>query len=187
MKKNKTCSIYEKDNYLREIQHEKGSYLREEQRCTKFAPRLSPKGPYIRASEPLARHIFYPDHASRDGTIKVEAISRDDLLKRGFSLHRVNYTSLDNFSASVQVQIDRNQDRQLVGVTKFSAEDVRNINTLDHKQAFVVIDDAPEPNLKGHAIVLCANNKWKPSQVKELRSLLAEILFPVCEPSTIFR
>ena len=153
----------------------KERYLQEQQRLTKFAPRISCKGPHIRDFEELSRVAFYPDHTHDDGSLKVEGISRQDLTNRGFSVFRRTYTTrniIDNFIA---LQIERHPDRHLEYVLSFLAGAVRAVNDSEDYQAFVIIDSANTEDLKGHALILCAESHNK-SKVKELRHALHNII-----------
>lgn len=155
--------------------HRRGQYLREQQRETKFAPRIFCKGPHIRNFELLSRTILYPDHANPDGTLKEEGISKDDLTKRGFSVFRVKYTLLKVVTDIVDRQVKKNPARSLIGASVFHAETARSIIDKDKFQAFIIIDDSKIQELRGHALILCSE-KHKPSVVKELRHELSNIM-----------
>lgn len=155
--------------------HRRNQYLREQQRESKFAPRIFCKGPHIRNYELLSRTILYPEHANTDGTLKEEGISRKDLTHSGFSVFRPKYTTIKVVLDIVDRQIVKMPIRNLVGASTFLSESVRNIIDKSYYQAFVIIDGAETRELRGHALILCAE-KHKKSYVKELRHELLKIL-----------
>ena len=170
--------------------YRKSSYLSEQQRITKFAPRVFCKGPHIRDFELLSRTILYPDHTHSNGELKEEAISRQDITSRGFSVFRVKYTELDVVVDIVDRQIAKMPERNLVGASTFLAGSVRSITdkcTTDkgNYQSFVIIDDADTLELRGHALILCAE-KYKPSRVKEFRRNLLNLLHPILPLEEVF-
>lgn len=165
--------------------YRKAQYLREQQRRTKFAPRIFCKGPHIRDFELLSRTILYPDHAHSNGELKEEAISRQDLTRRGFSVFRVKYTEFNVVVDIVDSQIAKMPERNLVGASTFLANSVRNITDKSSYQSFVIIDDACTRNLRGHALILCAE-KYTPSRVKEFRRNLLKIMRPTLPIEEVF-
>ncbi len=154
--------------------YRKGRYLQEQQRLTKYAPRIFCR-PHIRDIEELSRVALYPDHVDENGSLKVEGISRKDLTEKGFSIFRKNYTSRATINNFVAQQIERKPARNLKYVLSFLAGKVRAINDAENHQAFVIIDDAPTESLTGHALILCAE-KHTPSKIKELRHTLYNII-----------
>ncbi|MCU7812245.1 MAG: hypothetical protein KZQ77_13565 [Candidatus Thiodiazotropha sp. (ex Notomyrtea botanica)] len=155
--------------------YRKESYLNEQQRKSKFAPRIKCKGPHIRDFECLSRSCFFPDHANSDGTLRVEGISRKDLTERGFSIDRIKYTSNETVHDLIKKYLTAGPTRSFKYILSFNAGQIRSILDKDSYQAFVLIDDAPIKKMEGHALVLCAE-KQKPSHVKELREKLARTI-----------
>ena len=155
--------------------HRRAQYLREQQRETKFAPRIHCKGPHIRRFELLSRTILFPDHAKTDGSLKEEGISRNDLTRYGFSIFRISYTDINTVKDIVAKQIKKVPARSLVGASTFLTKSARHIIDKDGYQAFVIIDSSETPDLTGHALLLCAE-KLSPAYVKELRHELTKIM-----------
>ncbi|MFE8073277.1 hypothetical protein QQM79_19640 [Marinobacteraceae bacterium S3BR75-40.1] len=150
-------------------------YTREQQRETKFAPRVWCKGPHIQNFEVVMRTIFHPDHTDENKNLRVEAISREDLTKRGFSVFRELHTIKQRMEELEQEMIERKPYREAVGTTKLLCKNIRNIKDSDNLRAFVVLDSADEERDRGHALILCAEKQSK-SKVKELKKKLASIM-----------
>ena len=153
--------------------HRKGSYLREQQRETKHAPRIFCKGPHIRNFEELCRIVYSPEDVFPDNTFKPEAISRTDLTTKGWSIQRVKYTERARVNDLITAYISRKGGRAFEYLLVFLGSAIRNIKDQDGYQAFFIVDHSHIPEDHGHAVILCAE-KHPPSKIKELRKLLAE-------------
>ncbi len=165
--------------------HRRNQRLKEQQRITKFAPRVFCKGPHIRNSEHLSRVAFYPDHTDVNGKLRVEGISRDDLTIRGFSVFRNTYTSIACVEEFIEKQIERKPEREFKYVLMFSTAIARGLKDSERRQAFIAIDDSDTRQLRGHVLILCSEKQTK-SKVKELRRKLATILINQVPLSTAF-
>lgn len=155
------------------------NYLREQQRETKFAPHIHCKGPHIRDFENLSRAVFFPGHINTDGTLKVECIPSIDLTIRGFSIYRTKYTSREIIDNLIDKYLSRRERRKFEYVLIALAGAVRSCTDNAGYQAFFIVDDAPDKERSGHAIILCAE-KYKRSYVKELRLELMRIINNPC-------
>lgn len=166
----------------------RGRYLEEQQRITKFAPRVFCKGPHIRNFESLCRLVFSPDHTNTDGSLNVEQISREDLTTRGFSIQRTKHTDRKTINDIEAKYRQKAPNRKLEYLLEFLGQDVRDIKDEKGHQAFVIVDHAPTPDLTGHAHILCAEKygKSERSKVKELRAKLAKAINKRRELSELF-
>ena len=153
-------------------------YLKEHQRTSKYAPKLSKKGLHVCDTEELGRLVFFPDFIDQNDKLKPEGISHQDLVKRGFSLFRLKHTCASVTNNIVHNQTQNNTARQFKGTTVFRAAEVRALRDSYNDQAFVIFDHAPTKELHGHAMIMCAND-LKRSEVKELRKKIVDFLQPV--------
>lgn len=149
----------------------------EQQRVTKFAPRIRCKGPHIKDEESVIRLIYFPDHISESGSLLPEAIACQDLQERGWSIFRTRYSSYSDIEIVKNGYLERKKDRQFSGTTSISADGIRKLR-IDGLRGFVIHDSSDSPSLRGHAIVLCST-KYSKSKVKELRRQLILALSPI--------
>lgn len=155
--------------------YRKEKYLSEQQRITKFAPRVFCKGPHIRGFEELCRLVYFPEHLNPDGTFRPESISREDLTDKGFSVQRIAYTNRTKIDELIDFYTSKNSTRKFHTLFVFTAWNVRKIKDPSNFQAFIIIDDALISSDRGHALILCAE-RHKPSIIKELRWQLACVI-----------
>ncbi|WP_417215900.1 hypothetical protein [Alcanivorax sp.] len=174
MKLHKGLSFYKRD-----------SYLREQQRETQFAPRISCKGPHIRGPEDLCRIVYSPEDVKPDNSFRPEAISCQDLMQRGFSIQRVSYTTRAKIDALIHNYTSRKPGRAAEYLLLFKAETVRKIIDQEGHQAFIIVDSAKKSDDEGHALIYCADRLPK-SKVKELRYMLAEKISNAASIEAVF-
>ena len=141
---------------------------------TSAAPDFSPG--IVRDDERILRALFNPEHI-RDGKPLPRAIPVSDLRQRGFSVHRISYTTAD----FVQAAIDRTLSRTRRGAP-WSDEGVAVMHTaqirslqLDEQRVFVVIDTA-FPDNPAHASIYAAQPDRGEAHARELRALLLPFL-----------
>lgn len=110
------------------------------------------------------------------------AIPAKDLWKKGFSVHRMKYVSVEFIKNAVEVRLSRPRKGEPwkdEGVAKLQTLSVRQLLTDDDKKAFVVIDTATEDN-PGHASIYMAEYIAEPKKgerhARRFRHLLLDIL-----------
>lgn len=173
-------------------------YLVEQQRSTQFAPHIRGKGPYLRDEERLCRINFSPDHVHPDGTLKVEGIPSKDLVGRGYSVWRKEFSSRADIDRVVSGYLSNKPDRRVEHVLLFQTGSVRAIlfsdsidsggqlsDEFEKYQAFIIRDAATKPELRGHAIIVCAGHQTR-SKIKELRKSLATVINHPFEMDSVF-
>ena len=138
------------------------------------SPDISPG--LVQDDETLIRALFDPDHV-KNGKIIPAAIPIKDLLQRGFSVQRRNFTTQELLEKLIDKYLSRESDgkkRKFEGVAPLKTRDIRVI-TEDEKKLFVVIDKALECN-PGHASIYLAENKVADSKAREYRQKLMPFL-----------
>ena len=138
------------------------------------APGISPG--VVEDSELLLREMFNPHHV-KDGKILETAISLDDLLTRGFSVHRIMYVTREFVKKSMKERFSRPRRGPAwkdEGVARLQTSAVRRLR-IDKQQALVVIDTA-DANNRGHASIYAAAPTKGKAHARELRSLLLPLL-----------
>lgn len=146
--------------------------IRECSKQSKYAP--CP----VRSNETLLRLIFYPDHI-RDTHLLPEAISREDLRSRGFSIQRAEYATRKILQCRVDEICTKADGRSLAGIVKIVCENIRGIKDNDACQAFIVLDDANKEDDIGHAIILFSRdyaNSFQRKLRKDLLDLMTEVI-----------
>ena len=120
--------------------------------------------------------MFNPQHINEEGKVIERAISVNELLADGFSVHRIRYVSKKFVEKSIQARLSRKRKEpwRSEGVSRLQTLAVRRI-FLDDERAFVVIDTAAEDN-PGHAsIYFTAPQKGK-AHAREARGFLLPLL-----------
>ncbi len=133
-------------------------------------PNLSPG--IVEDNEVVLRELFNPHHI-KDGKIQKRAITINDLLKEGFSVHRKKYISLESLRISIEQRLAiprKNSTWNCEGVVEILVSDIRNFKD-EEKQLFVVIDTANVEN-PSHASIYIADPTIKESQARRLRDKL---------------
>ncbi len=125
----------------------------------------------VSPEEILLRLIFYPDHV-KDNKLLPEAIPRDDLRSRGFSVQRSNFVTRELLDIRIRNYCDKSAARRFEGIADLLCKKIREIKDDDSCQAFIVIDDAREDDV-GHAIILFSR-KYSDSTQKKLRKNLLD-------------
>ena len=131
------------------------------------APDFSPG--VVQDSEYLLRALFSPEHV-RDGKVLSRAISLQDLQKRGFSVHRIEYVSRDYVLSLISKVLARPRSEEPwtdAGVAILHTEQVRSLQMKDER-AFRVIDIATYEN-PGHAAIYAAQPWQGKAHARELR------------------
>lgn len=129
---------------------------------------------FVTNEEILIRAIIDPDHC-KDGELISGAISRDDLISRGFSVFRKQYEKKAHFNNMVNAYLSKNFERKCEGVAKFPTLVAREINNEDGRQAFIVLDDAKIEDDHAHAQILFSEKYSRSKQLK-LRKQLLQVL-----------
>lgn len=148
------------------------------------APKFSPS--LVENEEGLLRTMFDPEHI-KDGKLTRRAIGVKDLLSRGFSVHRMRYTSPDFIKDTIQSQTSKPKSDgsfwEDAGVAVLKAGFVRILQYKQEyrEQVFRVTDTALEDN-EGHASIYVAFPKRGqfpkrgPAYARKMRKLLLPFL-----------
>ena len=139
------------------------------------APAYSPG--IVKDDEFLLRRLFNPQHVV-DGKLLPAAIPAKDLHTEGFSVHRLEYVSIEFIDATIKDTLSKGRKDNITwtseGVAKLSASGVRKIK-IEKEQIFVVVDSAKEDDI-GHADILVANPEKGISHAREMRKLLLPLM-----------
>ena len=124
----------------------------------------------------LLRTLFNPQHI-KNGEVVNAAIPTRDLLKNGFSLHRMQFVTPEFVEQFIEDFLAR--PRKFgpwisEGVAQFRALQIRQIRE-NGNQLFVIIDTASTDN-PGHASLYIADTHCKISKAKEYRTKLLPLL-----------
>ena len=138
------------------------------------SPDISPG--LVQDDERVIRALFNPDHI-KEGQIVSSAIPIRDLLKRGFSVQRRNFTTQEILEKIIDRYLSRESGtskRKFEGVAPLETREVRGL-IEDDKRVFVVIDTALECN-PGHASIYLSDTTVPDSKAREYRKLLMPFL-----------
>ncbi len=125
----------------------------------------------------LLREVFNPYHVT-NGVLIERAISLDDLLGDGFSVHRMRYVSAEWLKASIERRLSRprsDEPWKSEGVAKLKAGEVREIRLDDDRGAFAV-ESTPTEDNPGHASIYAADPGKGKRHARKLRKLLLPLL-----------
>ena len=138
------------------------------------APEISPG--IVEDEEQLIREMFNPQHINEEGKVIERAISVNELLVDGFSVHRIQHVSKEFVEKSIQTRLSRKRKEPWAseGVPKLKTLAVRQI-FLEDERAFVVIDTATEDN-PGHASIYFATPQKGKAYAREARGILLPLL-----------
>ena len=138
------------------------------------SPDISPG--LVQDDETLIRALFDPDHI-KDGEVVPAAIPIKDLLQRGFSVQRRNFTTQELLEKLIDKYLSKpsgGTKRKFEGVAPLETREIRAL-TDDEKRLFVVIDKALECN-PGHASIYLAETKVADSIARQHREKLMPFL-----------
>ena len=138
------------------------------------APEISPG--IVEDEEHLIREMFNPQHINEEGEVIERAISVNELLADGFSVHRIRHVSKEFVEKSIQARLSRKRKEPWTseGVSRLKTLAVRQI-LLDNERAFVVIDTATEDN-PGHASIYFGAPQKGKAYAREARGFLLPLL-----------
>ncbi len=125
--------------------------------------------------EVVLRLGFSPEHVDENGKLAASAISKQDLISRGWSVYRENYLDVDKISIDAENQASRLPNKRTTTlISTMLAARIRAFLCNKDLQAFIVIDDALPENL-AHASVYCIAEKKEARRLRNyLRDLMAE-------------
>ena len=126
--------------------------------------------------EVLLREVLNPDHV-KDGEVQPSAVPLQDLKKRGFSIHRLEYVTKALIEKSINKKLAKpveGKQRTSEGVARFTTLCVRGISD-DGSRVFVVIDTA-KPSNEGHASIYLFNVTMGDSLARKMREKLLPLL-----------
>ena len=142
----------------------------EKNSATAFSPGL------VDSEEFLIREVCDPDHVDEEGSLVEAAISIKDLREQGFSVHRLQYTTVAFIKQAIQQRCAKPRQngpwKEWAAVLKVA--DVRSIRH-ENEQALVVIDTARADHA-GHASIYAAAPEKGKSHTRKMRKLLLPFL-----------
>lgn len=138
------------------------------------APEISPG--IVEDEEHLIREMFNPQHIDKEGKVIERAISVNELVADGFSVHRIEHVSKEFVEKSIQTRLSRKRKEPWTseGVSRLKTLAVRQI-FLEDEKAFVVVDTATEDN-PGHASIYFATPQKGKAYAREARGFLLPLL-----------
>ena len=138
------------------------------------APEISPG--IVEDEEQLIREMFNPQHINEEGKVIERAISVNELVADGFSVHRIKYVSKEYVKKSIQTRLSRKRKEPWTseGVSRLKTLAVRQI-FLEDERAFVVVDTATEDN-PGHASIYFATPQKGKAYAREAHGFLLPLL-----------
>ena len=120
--------------------------------------------------------MFNPQHV-QNGELVEAAIPVEELRSKGFSVHRMEYVTVEYVKESIKERLSRPRPGtpwRDEGVARLQTSAVRALR-VENQKAFVVIDTATQDN-RGHASIYVAAPKKGRAHAKELRALLLPLL-----------
>ena len=139
------------------------------------APGISPG--IVEDEEYLIREMFNPQHINDEGKVIKRAISVNELLADGFSVHRIKYVSKEFVEKAIQTRLSRTRKEPWIseGVSRLKTLAIRQLFMDNNERAFVVIDTATEDN-PGHASIYFATPQKGKAYAREARGFLLPLL-----------
>ena len=127
----------------------------------------------VKDEEILIRLFYHPENFSPNNVLLPSAISSEDLIKRGVSLFREDYSGTKVITNVVkQHQGNKPVKRKECFLSKTVCKTIRNI--CDTKGRAVVVIDTPTRNNKGHCSIYSLPRTK--GEIKKIQTELAIIL-----------
>lgn len=137
------------------------------------APGTSPG--IVEDEEYLIREMFNPQHINDEGKVVKRAISVNELLADGFSVHRIKYVSKEFVEKAIQTRLSKKKKLwKSEGVSRLKTLAIRQL-FLGNERAFFVFDTATEDN-PGHASIYFATPQKGKAYAREARGFLLPLL-----------